>query len=136
MGIPWKGLKFSGVQVKKDTINHLAIAIEQQQLALLDDPDLFHELKMFKYSRSQSGNLKMAAEGRNHDDRVVSLALAFSELEAHGQLPNVDYLKDEAQQMLSGHGELLRVGGFAVHANTTMQALDELGSINAYLSRL
>lgn len=80
LGIPFEGLKFTGSQVKSEVINHLAIGLEQGYLRLLDDPGLYKELRLFKYKRTESGQLVMKAEGRNHDDRVVSLALAYSKV--------------------------------------------------------
>lgn len=90
LGIPFEGLKFTGTQVKNEVINHLAIGLEQQYISILDDPNLIKELRLYKYTRTESGQLTMKAEGRSHDDRVVSLALAYSKVEHIG-------LADEVQ---------------------------------------
>ena len=96
LGIPWEGVKFTGAVKKAEVINHLAIGLEQGYVQLLDDPGLIHELRMYKYRRTDSGQLVMKAEGRGHDDRVVSLALAYSKVGAHG---TVNY--EELEQMLA-----------------------------------
>lgn len=105
MGIPFKGLKFTGAQVKSEVINHLAIALERGYLAIIDDPDLLKELRLFKYQRTQSGQLKMQAEGRAHDDRVVSLALAYSQFEQVGTLIAPDGRSDMGDDL---HQQVLR----------------------------
>lgn len=86
LGIPFEGVKFTGTVVKSETINHLAIGLEQGYLTILNDPSLLKELRLYKYNRTESGQLTMKAEGRGHDDRVVSLALAYSKIEHVGML--------------------------------------------------
>lgn len=87
LGIPFEGLKFTGSQVKSEVINHLAIGMEHGYVAIQDDPELIKELQQFKYSKTEGGTLKMQAEGRGHDDRVISLALAYSKFGHTGVLP-------------------------------------------------
>jgi Terminase large subunit, T4likevirus-type, N-terminal len=90
LGIPFEGLKFTGTEVKTQTINHLAIGLEQGYLTILNEPALLQELRMFRYTKLPSGQLKMGAEGRNHDDRVVALSLAYSKVSHDGLLPQVN----------------------------------------------
>ena len=87
LGIPFEGLKFTGTQIKAECINPLAMGLEQGYVSVQNDPALIKEMRLFKYNRTESGQLTMKAEGRNHDDRVISLALAYSKVEHVGLLP-------------------------------------------------
>ncbi len=67
---------FSGNR-KEDLINNLALAIERRELSLMDIPEQTNELIGYEYSRTKMGRLSMSAPGRQHDDIVISLALAW-----------------------------------------------------------
>lgn len=62
---------------KAAAIEALALAIERQQLALLDDPVLIGELQAYEAERLPSGLLRYNAPPGMHDDCVMSLALAY-----------------------------------------------------------
>lgn len=136
MGIPFEGLKFTGSQVKSEVINHLAIGIEHRYLALLDDAGLIKELQQFKYSRTESGQLKMQAEGRAHDDRVISLALAYSKFGHAGALPlKPEYLElEQADPTLSQFEKIDLV--HSVQGPQRHSALADLDRVNLWLTSL
>lgn len=149
LGIPFEGLKFTGTAVKSECINHLAIGLEQGYLAIQNDPSLIKELRLYKYNRTASGQLTMKAEGRGHDDRVVSLALAYSKLEHTGALPELSAhdadilsLADSdfdgfASLVSGGEGNVFGLEGF-VHGsiNDGLDGLGALGELDALNLRL
>ncbi len=67
---------FSGGR-KEDLINALALAIERREISLMDIPEQTNELIGYEYNRTKTGKLSMSAPGRQHDDIVISLALAW-----------------------------------------------------------
>ncbi len=58
-------------------LKNLAVKIENGEITLPDDKELLDELRSFKYELSDNGKLKIAVPEGLHDDRVMSLALAF-----------------------------------------------------------
>lgn len=85
---PWaavEGYVFTNVS-KTHLINQLALAIERGEFWMLDrDPDKEHdigtivqrEFGSYRYSKSDSGTIKMGAPEGRHDDCVISHALAL-----------------------------------------------------------
>lgn len=70
---------------KPDLIDALAVAFELGQIALPDRakcPVLINELLSYAYQRSPSGYIRMGAPEGQHDDTVISLALAWREANA------------------------------------------------------
>jgi hypothetical protein len=63
---------------KARIIEDLALAFENNTLAILDDPALTGELMAYEASRLPSGLLRYSAPSGIHDDCVMSLALANS----------------------------------------------------------
>lgn len=78
-GLNIEGFRFTN-DSKKRIIEGLSIAIEQGRISFPDIPELIHELRIFGYNVTASGNVTYAAPGSYHDDTVISLALAV-----HGQ---------------------------------------------------
>jgi len=74
-GLDVEGFKFNP-STKRQLINNLSLAIEQEKIHYDDIPDLIIELEIFEYQISPSGNLKMNAPDGYHDDCVIALALA------------------------------------------------------------
>jgi hypothetical protein len=74
-GLDVDGYKFTN-ESKKRLIESLMLAIEQQQIKLLDESVQTNELKMFEYTYSPSGLISYNAPTGQHDDCVISLALA------------------------------------------------------------
>lgn len=76
MGLPV--MRFhTGPTTKKPLIEALALAIEKQDITLLDDPVQKAELKAYQMERTPSGNWKYNAPAGGHDDTVIGLALAW-----------------------------------------------------------
>ena len=75
------GVKAIGFQTtaasKPDLIDDLAVAIEQQRIGYPNDSVLINELESYAYDRTPLGNLRMGAPTGQHDDCVISLALAW-----------------------------------------------------------
>ena len=67
--------RFSSV-TKEQVINRLAIDIEQRAVRLMDIPTQTHELLAYEYELTTGGNVRMNAPAGQHDDCVISLALA------------------------------------------------------------
>lgn len=65
---------------KEPLINRLAIAIEHQELTLMDIPEQTAELLAYEYDVTPSGHVTMNAPEGMHDDTVIALALAASRL--------------------------------------------------------
>lgn len=65
-------------------VQALALALEQEQLRLLDDPVVLGELQAFEVEKLPSGALRYGAPEGKHDDVVMSLCLGW--LAATGRL--------------------------------------------------
>lgn len=63
-------------QSRKDLLTNLQILIEQRKIWLPNDPILLNELKAFQYTITERGKIRIAAPDSQHDDTVMSLALA------------------------------------------------------------
>lgn len=76
-----EGMKIQGFQTtastKQPLIDALALAIENQQIGLVDNPVLINELQSYEMERTPSGNWRYSAPDGGHDDCVISLALAW-----------------------------------------------------------
>jgi hypothetical protein len=75
-GIPVEPYKISGTTAKQQLIEKLKISIEQQKISFPDIPVLRRELQSYEYKLSESGAIKYSAPVGQHDDCVISLALA------------------------------------------------------------
>lgn len=62
---------------KGPLIDGLALAIERQELGLLDDPVLVGELQGYEMKRTPSGMWQYSAPDGGHDDTVIATALAL-----------------------------------------------------------
>ena len=62
---------------KQTLIDALAVAIEQESIALQPDPVLLNELKSFRLHALPGGGYRYAAPSGAHDDTVIALALAY-----------------------------------------------------------
>lgn len=65
---------------KTEAIEKLALAFERKQIKIIPDPDLVSELQSFGFNKTPSGMVKYEAR-TGHDDLVMSLAFAWSEIE-------------------------------------------------------
>lgn len=62
---------------KPGLINSLALAFEQEDIGIPNDPKLLGELQAYSIERLPSGNFRYNAPAGMHDDMVISLALAW-----------------------------------------------------------
>lgn len=63
--------------MKRTMIESLALAMEQGRVSIPPRPDLLRELHAFTASRTTSGHIRLQAQGSEHDDLVIALALAL-----------------------------------------------------------
>jgi len=61
---------------RKDLLTNLQLMIEQQKIQIPDDPILLNEIKSFQYVLTERGKVRIACPDNQHDDGVMSLALA------------------------------------------------------------
>ena len=142
-GIPFQGLKFTGTLAKSETLNHLALGMEYGAIRIQNDAGLLHEMRMFQYTRTESGILKMGASGRNHDDRVISLALAYSVCTQAGAMDSDEFdkllPKDDLGRMLDQY----RAGNVDLDSPDALDLgeafgglieLEDLSGVNSWLN--
>jgi hypothetical protein len=67
---------------KQPVMDALALALEQREIAIPDEPILIAELLAFQVERLASGQLRYSAPYGTHDDCVISLALAWDCLDS------------------------------------------------------
>lgn len=75
-GLPMKSF-LTTANSKPPLIDNLALAIENQEIGLIDDPVLINELQSYEMERMSSGNFRYNAPSGGHDDTVIALALAL-----------------------------------------------------------
>jgi hypothetical protein len=78
-GLQVEGYKFTNAS-KKDLVENLSIAIENQTISIPPIPELLSELGLFGYKISQAGVTSYGAPEGYHDDCVIALALAAWQL--------------------------------------------------------
>ncbi|MCS6829916.1 MAG: terminase family protein [Armatimonadota bacterium] len=69
---------------KRMVVESLALAMEQDRIAIPPHPDLLRELHAFTASRTASGHIRLQAHGSEHDDLVIALALAVHASDGDG----------------------------------------------------
>jgi hypothetical protein len=62
---------------KPGLIDALALAIENKEIGILDDPVLISELQAYEMERLPGGSFRYSAPEGGHDDTVIGLALAW-----------------------------------------------------------
>lgn len=75
-GLPIQGFTTTNAS-KAEIINSLALAFEQAEIGIPNDPTLLGELQAYSIERLPSGNWRYSAPDGMHDDMVMSLALAW-----------------------------------------------------------
>lgn len=83
-------------QSRKDLLNNLQILIQQQKIKIPDDPILVNELKSFQYQLTERGKVRIACPDSQHDDCVMSLALAVWDIPKEP----IDGTYDEKREIL------------------------------------
>lgn len=69
---------------KKELIENLIVAIENQEILFPDIPELVSELELYEIEVSRTGNVRYNAPEGFHDDTVIALALVNDLLRAQG----------------------------------------------------
>jgi len=75
MRVPVVPFKFNNTS-KRQLIEHLSTAIEQRKILLPNVPELIHELRRYELEVKPNGTVVYNAPDGEHDDCVISLALA------------------------------------------------------------
>lgn len=75
-GLPVQGFQTTN-KSKNQIIEQLMVALENLDIAIINDPTLKNELKVFDVERLPSGMLRYAAPEGFHDDCVMSVAIGF-----------------------------------------------------------
>jgi hypothetical protein len=65
---------------KQEIIQNLQVAFEREEIRVLDDERLKHELLSFESNRLATGGFQYKAPGGGHDDCVMALAIAWDSL--------------------------------------------------------
>ena len=68
---------YTSAKSKAPLIEALALAIERQDITLLDDPVLLGELADYRFDRLANGAYRYGAPAGSHDDTVIAAALAW-----------------------------------------------------------
>ena len=68
---------YTTAKSKAPLIESLALAIEREEITLLDDPVLLGELRDFSLQRLPNGAYRYSAPPGSHDDTVIATALAW-----------------------------------------------------------
>jgi hypothetical protein len=80
---------------KSDLINNLALALEQGKITLPRPelaPVLLEEMENFEYSVTDMGHVRTSAPSGQHDDTVMSLALAVWQVTRGGRGGSISVL--------------------------------------------
>ena len=83
IGLSVKGVQFTQI-TKEYLITALSIAIEKREISFPDIPELTQELYVFSAEKTPSGKIRYSAPSGYHDDIVISMALAVSEITESG----------------------------------------------------
>lgn len=75
--------KISSSVAKQQLIDNLRVAIEKQTISFPHIPQLKREMEAYEYEISETGKIRFSAPSGQHDDCVISLALAVHGLDSH-----------------------------------------------------
>lgn len=89
-GMNFQGFKFTSTS-KKQLIQNLSVAIDNQTITYYPFPELISELEIFGYKVSSMGNISYNAPDGYHDDCVISLALINNFLQTSTVLPDISF---------------------------------------------
>ena len=70
---------------KPPLIDALALAIERQDIGLINNQTLLNELQAYESERLPSGHIRYSAPAGMHDDHVISCCLAWHLAKRGGQ---------------------------------------------------
>lgn len=74
---PLEGYKIQTNSAKKQLIEGLRIGLQEGSLSFPAITELMYELQIFEYNITDSGTVTYSAPRNDHDDCVISLALAY-----------------------------------------------------------
>jgi hypothetical protein len=80
-------------------IDALALAFERKEISIIADATLINELQSYEMERLPSGMLRYSAPSGMHDDCVMALALAWSEIVTPAEEPSQMWVFEEANQI-------------------------------------
>jgi hypothetical protein len=81
MKVNVKGFRITGNEIKRQLVENLIVAIENEEVSFPNIPELVNELKIFGYEYSEiSGKVHYNAPTGFHDDCVIALALGINHL--------------------------------------------------------
>ena len=89
-GLPMRRF-YTSAKSKAPLIESLALAIEQNDITLLDDPVLLGELADYKFDRLANGGYRYGAPSGSHDDTVIAAALAWHGAQ-HSSRMRIDFV--------------------------------------------
>ena len=84
---------------RKDLLTNLQILIEQRKITIPNDPVLISELKSFRYELTDTGKVRIAVPENQHDDCVMSLALAVWDIPSN-PIPLSNSLSQEERKLM------------------------------------
>ena len=88
-GLPMRPF-FTSAKSKPPLIESLALAIERNDISLLNDPVLLRELADYALKRLPSGTWRYSAPAGGHDDTVMATALAWHGAQ-YKRRPTIDF---------------------------------------------
>lgn len=88
-GLPVEGFQTTN-QSKREIIENLMLAFENLEISIIHYPDLIAELLAFDCEMLPGGALRYAAPDGQHDDSVISLALAWQAVQRTPKKMNVE----------------------------------------------
>lgn len=94
--LPVEPFKFTQ-QSKRNLLNNLALYLEQDKIKLPNDPELIQELNGFQYILNKDTGKIDVESVSEHDDRVMSLALAVWAAPMNPQKKDLNYLSPNIQ---------------------------------------
>ncbi len=83
---------------RRDLLTNLQMLIEQRKIKIPDDEILLNELKSFQYNLTERGKIRIACPDNQHDDTVMSLALAVWDIPKEPIDPTYDQKKEDMRQ--------------------------------------
>jgi len=75
-GLNANGISFTNTN-KRQMVENLAIAVEQEEISYPEIIELIHEMNIFTFEQLKSGAIRYSAPDGLHDDIVMSLCLAY-----------------------------------------------------------
>ncbi len=94
MGLYVTAYKITSSEPKARLIENLKLRIEQKQITIPDEPDLVRELESYEFFKTDSGRTCYEAPSGEHDDCVMSLALAVWDVLPQTYMQKEDFIPE------------------------------------------